>query len=44
LSVDTGHSLAPAQLAEMGGWFASFLEFRDDRIVSQRGYDCFDLQ
>lgn len=26
----------------MRGHFASFLEFREDRIVSQRSYDCFD--
>lgn len=26
----------------MRGRFASFLEYRDGRIVSQRSYDCFD--
>src|SRR5262245_5032101 len=26
---------------EMRGRFASFLEFRDGRIVTQRSYDCF---
>ncbi len=28
--------------AEMRGRFASFLEFRDGRIVTQRSYDCFE--
>ncbi len=28
--------------AEMRGRFASFLEFRDGRIISQRSYDCFE--
>ncbi len=28
--------------AVMQGRFASFLEFRGDRIVAQRSYDCFD--
>ena len=27
---------------EMRGRFASFLEFRNGRILSQRSYDCFD--
>ena len=26
----------------MRGRFASFLEFRDGRIIAQRSYDCFD--
>lgn len=26
----------------MRGRFASFLEFRDGRVVAQRSYDCFD--
>jgi ketosteroid isomerase-like protein len=28
--------------ATMRGRFASFLEFRDGRILSQRSYDCFE--
>lgn len=28
--------------AVMRGRFASFLEFRDGRVVTQRSYDCFD--
>jgi ketosteroid isomerase-like protein len=28
--------------ARMRGRFASFLEFRDGRIVVQRSYDCFE--
>jgi ketosteroid isomerase-like protein len=28
--------------AVMRGRFASFLEFRDERIIAQRSYDCFD--
>src|SRR5262249_6856401 len=28
--------------AVIRGRFASFLEFRDGRIVAQRSYDCFD--
>jgi ketosteroid isomerase-like protein len=28
--------------ASMRGRFASFLDFRDGRIVSQRSYDCFE--
>jgi ketosteroid isomerase-like protein len=28
--------------AEMSGRFASFIEFRDEKIVSQRSYDCFN--
>jgi ketosteroid isomerase-like protein len=28
--------------SEMRGRFASFLEFRDGRIVAQRSYDCFE--
>jgi ketosteroid isomerase-like protein len=28
--------------AELRGRFASFLEFRDGRIVAQRSYDCFE--
>ena len=27
---------------EMRGRFATFLEFRDGRIISQRSYDCFE--
>lgn len=36
-------SVGPLQAgAEMRGRFASFLEFRDGRIVAQRSYDCFE--
>ncbi len=28
--------------AVMRGRFASFLEFRDGRVIAQRSYDCFD--
>lgn len=39
LAVPVG-SLAAGSV--LRGRFASFLEFRDARIVSQRSYDCFD--
>ena len=28
--------------AVLRGRFASFLDFRDDRVIAQRSYDCFD--
>jgi ketosteroid isomerase-like protein len=39
LAVPLGPLLAGTELR---GRFASFLEFRDGRIVAQRSYDCFD--
>lgn len=39
LVVDAGSLAAGTTLR---GRFASFLEFRDGRVIAQRSYDCFD--